>query len=163
MEASTLAQGLSPVVLSSRVHRLLATIVDVVIGLAVTFPVALYTGAYEAVFNGQPLTWPLYLETTLVGWAWYFLVNSYWVKKYGQTVGKRLLGIRIADFQTEGVPAFWRLVARIAVPSFAARAGLIGSLFDLVDILLIFGKDRRCIHDLIAGTRVVDTWSRADI
>jgi uncharacterized RDD family membrane protein YckC len=163
LEASPQAQGLSPLVLTSRVDRLLATIVDVVIGLAVTVPVALYTGAYDAVFSGQPLTWTLYLETTLVGWGWYFLVNSYWLKKYGQTVGKRLLGIRICDFRSDGVPPFWRLVVRIAVPSFAARAGLIGSLFDLVDILLIFGKDRRCIHDLIAGTRAVDTWSRADI
>jgi hypothetical protein len=25
------------------------------------------------------------------------------------------------------------------------------------------GKNRRCVHDLIAGTRVVDTWLRADI
>ena len=163
MEASPQAQVLSPLVLSSRVDRLLATIVDIVVSLVVAVPVSLYTGAYDAVIHGQPLTWSLYLETTLVGWGWYFLVNSYWLKKYGQTVGKRLLGIRVADFQTEAVPSFWRLVVRIAVPWVAARAGLIGSLFDLVDILLIFGKDRRCIHDLIASTRVVDTWSRADI
>jgi hypothetical protein len=35
-------------------------------------------------------------------------------------------------------------------------------LVHLMDILLIFGKSRRCIHYLIAGTRVVATWSRAD-
>jgi uncharacterized RDD family membrane protein YckC len=162
LEASPETQAASPLVLSSRVDRLLAIIVDVVIGLAVAAPVSLYTGAYDAVFHGQ-LTSSLYLEITLVSWGWYFLVNSYWLIKYGQTVGKRLLGIRISDAQTEAVPPFWRLLVRIAVPSFAARAGLIGSAFDLVDILLIFGKNRRCIHDLIAGTRVVDTWSRADI
>jgi uncharacterized RDD family membrane protein YckC len=163
MEASPETQALSPLVLSLRVDRLLATIVDIVIGLAVTVPIALYTGTYDAVFHGQALTWSLYLETALVGWGWYLLVNAYWLIKYGQTVGKRLLGIRICDFETDAVPPFWRLLVRVAVPSFAARAGLIGSLFDLVDILLIFGKNRRCIHDLIAGTRVVDTWSRADI
>jgi uncharacterized RDD family membrane protein YckC len=163
MEVLPESSAVGPLVLSSRVDRLLAIIVDVVIGLAVTVPVALYTGAYDAVFQGQPLTWSLYLQTTLVGWGWYFLVNSYWLIKYGQTVGKRLLGIRICDFQTGGVPPFWRLLVRIAVPSFAAQAGLIGSLFDLVDILLVFGKNRRCIHDLIASTRVVDTWPRADI
>ena len=163
MEALPETRAVRPVVLSLRVDRLLATIMDIVIGLAVTVPVSLYTGAYDAVFHGQALTWSLYLEITLIGWGWYFLVNSYWLIKYGQTVGKRLLGIRICDFQTDAVPPFWRLLVRVAVPSFAARAGLIGSLFDLVDILFIFGKNRRCIHDLIAGTRVVDTWSRADI
>jgi len=28
-------------------------------------------------------------------------------------------------------------------------------LFHLVDCLFIFRQDRRCLHDLIAGTRVV--------
>ncbi len=163
MEASPQVQALGPLVLSSRVDRLLATIVDIVIGLAVAVPVSLYTGAYDAVFQGQPLTWSLYLETTLVGWGWYFLVNSYWLIKSGQTVGKRLLGIRICDFRTEGVPPFWRLLVRIAVPALVAQLGLAGRLFPTIDVLFIFGKNRRCIHDLIARTRVVDTWSRADI
>ena len=29
-------------------------------------------------------------------------------------------------------------------------------LFVLVDILFIFGKERRCVHDYIAGTKVID-------
>jgi uncharacterized RDD family membrane protein YckC len=32
----------------------------------------------------------------------------------------------------------------------------VGWLVSLVDPLLIFGKDRRCLHDLIADTIVVD-------
>jgi uncharacterized RDD family membrane protein YckC len=28
--------------------------------------------------------------------------------------------------------------------------------YGLIDVLLIFGKDRRCIHDHIAGTVVID-------
>ena len=32
----------------------------------------------------------------------------------------------------------------------------IGNLINLVDPLLIFGKERRCLHDLIADTIVVN-------
>jgi len=32
----------------------------------------------------------------------------------------------------------------------------VGGLIGLVDILFIFGKERRCLHDLLAGTRVVN-------
>ncbi|MEA2700447.1 MAG: hypothetical protein QOI66_4718, partial [Myxococcales bacterium] len=31
----------------------------------------------------------------------------------------------------------------------------LGGLYALVDALFIFRDDRRCIHDLIAGTRVI--------
>jgi uncharacterized RDD family membrane protein YckC len=36
----------------------------------------------------------------------------------------------------------------------SALAG-IGWIFALVDALFIFREDRRCLHDFIAGTRVV--------
>lgn len=163
MEASPQAQAVSPLTFSSRVDRFLATIVDIVVGLVVAIPVGMSTGQFDAIFNGQGVSPIVYLENILAGWGWFFLVNSYWLIKYGQTVGKRLLGIRISDFQTEAVPPFWRLLVRIAVAPVAGLLGTIGNLFTLVDSLFIFGKNRRCIHDLIASTRVVDTWSRADI
>jgi len=36
--------------------------------------------------------------------------------------------------------------------------GLLGliPLYGLVDILFIFRSDRRCIHDMIAGTQIVE-------
>ena len=33
---------------------------------------------------------------------------------------------------------------------------LIGSILGITDILFIFGQERRCVHDLIAGTKVID-------
>jgi hypothetical protein len=35
--------------------------------------------------------------------------------------------------------------------------GLLGIIpfYGFVDVLFIFGQERRCLHDLIAGTRVV--------
>ena len=97
----------------------------------------------------------VYFLNALAGWAWYFLVNTYLLIKYGQTVGKYLLTIRIADFETDEVPPFWRLVARIAAPYALSLLGTVGALISLVDTLFIFRKNRRCVHDLIVRTRVV--------
>ena len=37
-----------------------------------------------------------------------------------------------------------------------AQIPFAGGIFSLIDCLFIFREDRRCIHDLIAGTKVVD-------
>ncbi len=43
-------------------------------------------------------------------------------------------------------------------PQLASRiTRLVASIVDsIVDILFIFGSERRCVHDLIAGTKVVE-------
>jgi len=40
------------------------------------------------------------------------------------------------------------------------RPSIAGRIFGLVDILFIFGKEKRCNHDIIAGTKVVNVWDR---
>jgi uncharacterized RDD family membrane protein YckC len=134
-------------------------IVDGVVALVIGIPLSVYTGLYDGIVNGEAVPENAELDNILVGWVWFFVVNSYWLIKRGQTVGTRLLGIRISDFRTDAVPSVWRLLVRIAVAAVADLLGPMGNLFALVDILFIFGKNRRCIHDLIAGTRMVDTWS----
>jgi hypothetical protein len=32
----------------------------------------------------------------------------------------------------------------------------VGGLFPWIDALYIFGEERRCLHDLMAGTKVLD-------
>jgi uncharacterized RDD family membrane protein YckC len=132
-------------------------IVDLIVALPVVIPVGILTGEFSAAFHRQIIPWSIYVENALAGWVWFFVVNGYLLKKYGQTVGKRFLDVRICDSRTEAVPPLWRLVVRIGVPPIAGLLGALGRLFALVDVLFIFRRDRRCIHDLIAGTRVVKT------
>jgi len=151
-----LAEPMSPAPgLASRGDRLLAVIVDLFVVLAVAIPFGIYNGYFSAAFEGRPIPLAVYAQTVIVGWAWFFLVNGYVLKKYGQTVGKRFLDIRICDFRTAAVPPLWRLLVRILVPALAGLLGLVGGLLSWVDILFIFRKDRRCVHDWIASTRVV--------
>ncbi|MDA1349552.1 MAG: RDD family protein [Chloroflexi bacterium] len=77
-----------------------------------------------------------------------------WLAKDGQTIGKKLVGIKIVLASTGQNGGF--------VPNVLLRAWLnaliyIVPMYGLIDILFIFRSDRRCIHDLIAGTAVVRT------
>lgn len=71
----------------------------------------------------------------------------------GQTFGKMALNVRIvrqADGENGG------LVTNVLMRSIVGQGLLaIVPFYSLVDILFIFREDRRCIHDLIAGTVVV--------
>ena len=97
----------------------------------------------------------LSLEAVATTLLVYVLINGYTLWYFGQSLGKRMMKIAIV---TEGnrVPGFTSLVAvRYAPFQFAAQiAGLY--LISLVDILMIFRNDRRCLHDLLAKTRVID-------
>ena len=74
------------------------------------------------------------------------------LSKDGQTIGKKLLHIKIVDAQTGQNGGF--------VPNVLKRSLLNGLLniipfYFIADDLFIFRDDRRCIHDFIAGTKVV--------
>lgn len=82
-------------------------------------------------------------------------VTAYLVHKNGQTLGKKILGIKVV--RTDGSRAslgriFWLRNVIMVLLSMIPIAGMILSL---VDSLLIFRESRQCLHDQIAGTIVV--------
>ncbi|MCP3104232.1 RDD family protein [Myxococcus sp. K15C18031901] len=79
-------------------------------------------------------------------------VQAALIRDTGASLGKRLLGIRV--IRRDGLPAE---VWRIALLRNALPMALCGYCvwFGLVDALFIVGEERRCLHDWVAGTRVV--------
>jgi uncharacterized RDD family membrane protein YckC len=74
----------------------------------------------------------------------------------GQTVGKILCGIRIVRFPSGSRVGFVRVwLVRSLVTGLLGKVPYVGSIFALVDILFIFSPNKRCLHDLLAGTKVV--------
>ena len=45
---------------------------------------------------------------------------------------------------------------RVLPISLAAHIPIVGGFVGLIDALFIFGSEKRCLHDYIAGTIVVD-------
>ena len=81
-------------------------------------------------------------------------LNLYLLVTRSQTIGKWLINTKIMDYETHEPAGF--------VKSFVLRGlvnGMVGAFvpfYGLVDVCFIFGEERRCLHDLIAGTYVVD-------
>ncbi|MDA9859008.1 RDD family protein [Rubripirellula sp.] len=82
------------------------------------------------------------------------LVYALMVTKSGQTPGKKLCKIRIVTSDTKQLPGF---VKGVLIRSWASQIVYAIPFVGLVGILLIFGPKRQCLHDMMAGTIVVDT------
>jgi len=71
----------------------------------------------------------------------------------GQTVGKILLGLRIVRKDTGQKGGFLvNVLARTVLNGLLAM----NPIYLLVDACMIFRADRRCLHDLLAGTIVIE-------
>jgi uncharacterized RDD family membrane protein YckC len=77
------------------------------------------------------------------------------ISRTGQSLGKKLLKTRIVKLDGS-VPGF---VHGVLVRSWAvgvvSAIPYLGSLVSLADLLMIFRRDRRMLHDHIAGTNVI--------
>jgi uncharacterized RDD family membrane protein YckC len=85
------------------------------------------------------------------------VTNLVLLSTQGQTLGKKIVGVRIVRFEDGGKAGFVKAVLlRGFLPGLIGAVPLLGYVFSLVNICFIFREDRRCIHDLMAGTHVVE-------
>ena len=168
--------GDAHMVVATRLSRLLATLIDsaapFVIGLLIIVAVAI--PAYERYQQQHvPGIAPPPLGTThhaTIVWAWvggllllgFFIYSVVLVYLYGQTVGKRLMGIRVVRMDGRRV-TFARFIFLRWLPLvLLGLVPLVRYVIGLVDSLLIFRASSRCLHDDIADTQVVTAESSVD-
>lgn len=136
-------------------QRLGAALIDLLIALVYAVPMFFIMGLGTYISQNTEPPIGLTLLSTVLGFVFFVLIHGYFLKKNGQTIGKKLLGIRITDLDDQ-VPPFGKLIALRYLPiTLVTLIPFIGNLLVLVDVLFIFRSDRRCVHDLIAGTQVV--------
>jgi uncharacterized RDD family membrane protein YckC len=145
--------------LAGRGARLGAAIIDGIIMLVIVMPL-MYMGGYmqaatAAAQSGQQVSFGTTLMWAAIGFVIFAVVQGFPLNATGQTWGKKILKIKIVDL-TGNKPPLGRLLGLRYLPiQVASNVPMIGPVLALVDVLLIFRNDRRCGHDLIAGTRVV--------
>jgi uncharacterized RDD family membrane protein YckC len=141
--------------LAGRGTRLAAAIIDGLILGLIIWPYVMSTDYWTRATQGQIGTSDL-LQVSLVGLIGFLVLHGYLLHKYGQTIGKRLLGIRIVCAADGQLVSLGRIFGLRYVPiQIAGIIPVIGNILPLIDVLFIFREDRRCLHDFIAGTRVV--------
>jgi uncharacterized RDD family membrane protein YckC len=144
-------------VLASRWQRLGGALFDTLLGLAIALPVMSFAGVFRQISRGQPFTLGQHAFFFCFGQVAFLLVNGYLLAKHGQTVGKRFVGTRIvSDRKGRLLPLGHVFCLRYLPLSIIAMIPFIGPLFCFIDIFFIFREDKRCIHDLFAGTKVID-------
>ena len=140
---------------AGRLPRLMAALVDGGISLVVAIPAVVAAMRYTPQRGIGELGGSLVL-LTMVGYLALLIYTLILLSREGQTIGKRVIGIRIV--RTDGERAglgrlFW---LRYCVPSLIGAIPYIGWIFSIANILWIFGEQRRCLHDHIADTMVVN-------
>jgi uncharacterized RDD family membrane protein YckC len=134
--------------LAGRGDRLLAKIVDRALYFACLMP-ALVVAILQA-RNALGLA----VALGVCAIAILFIYNLMLLGDHGQTVGKRWLRIRIVRSNGSDADLGRLFGLRMAVPWVIGF--FLGPLFVLPDMLFIFGEERRCLHDMMADTIVVD-------
>ena len=167
----------SELLLAGRFRRLVATLVDAVLVPALALLLLTITDVMEDADDyanaGLMMLWVFLLAVVA-----YLILNGYTLWRRGQTLGKWVMGIAIVpassllydSAKNDGdehprayvpapfVPApLWKLIFIRALffPLLFMAVVPWVALLPVLDQALIFGKRRRCLHDLVAGTVVV--------
>jgi uncharacterized RDD family membrane protein YckC len=148
----------APADLASRGARLGGAIIDSVLyGIAALpgmfmFGLVAYLGSRS---EPDPFKMLLAVPAMILPMLGLGIYQWYLISTRGQTLAKRWLGMRIVRMDGSTVDFASGVAMRSWLPFLVQCIPFVGSLFGLVDVLFIFGEERRCVHDLIAGTKVV--------
>ena len=148
--------------LAGRWRRLSATLLDCVFVPTLTLVLVMIFDVVEDAEDYTDNWWIFWVFTLAV--AGYLILNGYTLWRSGQTLGKAIVGIAIVsasasdnDFYPYAPAPLWKLIflrAWFFPLLFVIAVPPIG-LLPIIDQLLIFRNNRRCLHDFVAGTVVI--------
>jgi uncharacterized RDD family membrane protein YckC len=141
--------------LAGRGLRLGGAIIDGLLLMVILIPMMVAGGYFTGMMSGVKPALGTQVMWGVFGFVLFVLVQGYPLSQTAQTWGKKLLKMKIVHLDGSQ-PSLGTLIGKRYLP--VQAIGLVpylGGLFGLVNVLFIFGEERRCIHDLIAGTRVV--------
>lgn len=141
--------------LASRWRRLGAAMLDSAVMALFTVPMVYVTGGFDMIAEGVEPSLANSLAMGILSLVLFLLINFKLLKDKGQTIGKKCVGIKIVNLA--GGQATWgkNLSKRYATFLIPGQIPVIGSIFSLVNVLFVFGKKKRCIHDYAGSTQVV--------
>jgi uncharacterized RDD family membrane protein YckC len=158
--------------LAGRFRRLVATLIDAILVPALSLVLVMATDVMEDAEDYANVDLMI-LWIFLLAVVAYLILNGYTLWRRGQTLGKWVMGIAIVPASghiAEGgmnggdegksayVPApLWKLICIRALffPLLFLVVAPPITLLPVLDQAFIFGKRRRCLHDVVAGTIVV--------
>lgn len=133
---------------ATRKQRFFAHCIDTLLLLLIAIPMWITLLVYKT-FIGYPFICISLLIVT-ISQSYFLIVN-------GQTIGKKIVKIKIVKSSTKINGGFIiNILLRSIVGTILLGVAIPYPIYFFIDSLFIFREDRRCIHDLIAGTDVID-------
>ncbi len=140
--------------LASRWNRLWASLIDALTIIPITIPLMYFTGGFDGISEGIEPSLSYTLIMSLIATVIFLIIHGKFLIRDGQTLGKKVLNIKVvtiagqyADIKVLGKRyGFYWVVSQIPV---------IGPIINMVNILFIFSKSKRCLHDHVGGTKVI--------
>ena len=87
-----------------------------------------------------------------------FIIQGYLITTRGQSIGKIVMSLRIVNSIDGTNPGFIKaFLVRFILSQIITSIPYLGVIYFFADPLFIFRSDRRCIHDLMANTIVVES------
>jgi len=138
--------------LASRESRFAAALIDGFIILALVLPLQWKMGMFEKSEANNLVTT---VAWGAAGFLLTLLIEGYFLATRAQSLGKMALKIKIVTLDGKNADLKRIVLLRMLPVSLVSMIPTVGVVLSMVDPLLIFRDDRRCVHDHIAGTRVV--------
>lgn len=159
-KAEVLGEGpvekLPQTALASRWRRLWGGTIDSLLLMSVNLPIIIFLmpETWERAKSGT-MTLGESLVGIAIGAVVFLAFNGYLLARRGQTIGKLALGMRIVSRESGQLLPLRRLLGLRYGPLWLLGLFPVASQFGgVINALFIFRRDRRCIHDHIAGTIV---------
>ena len=136
--------------LASRLPRWLAVFIDTLLLVAVAVPMIVGLAAIAEIEEA-----PMWISLAVIPVLLFQAFQWYLVSTRGQSLAKQWLRIRIVRL-SGAPPGFVQgVLIRSWLIGLASAIPFLGGIVSIVDALFIFRDDKRCLHDLLAGTLVV--------
>ena len=140
---------------ASRWKRLGASLIDSLIMVAVMLPLMFFTGGFDGFETGRASSTAYNIGLSLISIVVFMGINWKFLMQDGQTIGKKALDIKIVDME-ENVPDQISILKRYGLYFGLGQIPMAGPFLSIINILFIFGKERRCGHDYFAKTKVIN-------
>lgn len=146
--------------LASPWRRLGGAFLDGLAVMLASIPVAwvleklgVHTNAFSSGPNGFSFRLEGFVGTTISFLVWMLINWSHLAR--GETLGKRLLGMKVVRKDGRPIPRANIITDRTLPVYLVSIVPGVGSLFVLIDCLLIFRSGRNTLHDDLAKTKVI--------
>ncbi len=105
-----------------------------------------------SVITGKSVSWNrTNVVVLIIYFAWLFVYFAYSWAASGKTLGMAFLGVRVVSADGADASGRQAVIRTLAFP-------LSFLVFGLGFLMMLVQRDRRALHDLIAGTAVVYAW-----